>query len=235
MENEYKEEVFRTGQPVAQPLQSDEKPVQQSKPGIQTPPDSLHKQEDESPLGSITSKEQPEEQTEEDSTAGVSPSRAGPPEEKGRTENAENMPEEITVVEAVKTFQTEPAEPDRRGQPLASSSEPTAFSTKNMTCWVVHSGDDHGYLPLLQNLKFQVLNDERWFDCGNAHKSDHRLRRLKQEKPELVIIYMTNVRKAQQPKHSMREMLEQVSEVVQEQLRSGRHGIVYGYNYELDL
>ena len=89
MENKYKEEAFSTGQPVAQPLQSDDKPVQLSKPGIQKAPDSLHKQEDESPLGSITSKEQPEEQSEEDSTAGVSPSLNVPPEEKGRTENAE--------------------------------------------------------------------------------------------------------------------------------------------------
>jgi hypothetical protein len=211
VENEYKEEACSPGQPVAQPLQSDDKPVQQSSP---------HKQEDESPLGSITSKEQPEEQEAQKTFESVT---------------FEKLPEDIAVVEAMTTFTTEPDEPDSTGQPVARSTEPTTLSTKNTTCWVVHSGDDHGDLPLLQNLNFQVLFDERWFDCGNAHKGDHRLRRLKQEKPELVIIYMTNIRKTQQPRHSLREMLEQVSEVVQEQLRSGRHAIVYGYNYEFDL
>ena len=46
---------------------------------------------------------------------------------------------------------------------------------------------------------------------------------------------MADVWKTAQPKVSLREMLEQVSEVVLEQLRSGRHAIVYGYNYEHDL
>ena len=80
----------------------------------------------------------------------------------------------------------------------------------------------------MQNHKFQVLHDECWFDYGNVHKSDHRLRRLKQEKPDLVIIFMADVKKTAQPKVSLRTMLEQVSEVVQEQLKNKRDAIVYG-------
>ena len=104
------------------------------------------------------------------------------PEEQGAQKACEpvtfeELPEDIAVVKAVNTFKTEHAdEPElSTGQPVACSTKPTALSTKNMTCWVVHSGDDHGDLPLLQNLNFQVLNDERWFDYGNAHKNGHRL------------------------------------------------------------
>jgi len=82
------------------------------------------------------------------------------------------------------------------------------------TCRVVHSGYDHGDVPLLQNHKLQVLHDECWFDYGDAHKGDHRLRRLKQEKPDLVIIHMADVKKTAQPKVSLLHMMEQVSAVV---------------------
>ena len=89
MENKCKEEACSTGQPVAQ---SDQKPVQQSSP---------QKQEDESPLGSITSKQQPEEQEAQKACEPVT---------------FEELPEEIAVVKAVKTFKTEPAdEPERSG------------------------------------------------------------------------------------------------------------------------
>ena len=57
MEDEYKEEIIlRTGQPVAQPLQSETLMTNQS--GEQP------KQVDESPSGSITSKEQPENEAQ---------------------------------------------------------------------------------------------------------------------------------------------------------------------------
>ena len=103
------------------------------------------------------------------------------------------------------------------------------------TCWVVHSGYDHGDVPLLRNHNLQVLHDECWFDYGDAHKGDHRLRRLKREKPDLVIIHMADVKKTAQPKVSFLTMLEQVSEVVQEQLKSKRDAIVYGFKYERQL
>ena len=103
------------------------------------------------------------------------------------------------------------------------------------TCWVVHSGYDHGDVPLLRNHNLQILHDECWFDYGDAHKGDHRLRRLKREKPDLVIIHMANVKTTAQPQVSCLTMLQQVSEIVQEQLKSKRDAIVYGFNYERQL
>ena len=64
-----------------------------------------------------------------------------------------------------------------------------------------------------------MQHHERWFDYGDAHKSDNRLRRLKQDKPGLLLIYIASVPKSAQPRSSLRLMLEQVNEVVQEQIR----------------
>ena len=80
-----------------------------------------------------------------------------------------------------------------------------------------------------------MLHHERWFDYGDAHKNNSRLRRLKRDKPCVLLNCIARVPRNAHPMVSLRVMLEEVSAVVQEQLKSGRHAIVYGYNYEIQL
>ena len=67
------------------------------------------------------------------------------------------------------------------------------------------------------------------------HKTETRLRNLKQQKPDLVLILLNNVQATAQPRVSQRLMLEHVCEIVQEQLKNGRHAEVNGFDYMTKL
>jgi hypothetical protein len=179
----------------------------------------------------------------EGSAARVSPSIADQSAEASHTEQDGAHPPRTESEEASSEGSTARVSPSLAdlpdealmGKSVEPAKEPTARSTKDATCWVVHSGYDHGDVRLLREHGFQVQHHERWFDYGDAHKCDSRLRRLKQDKPGLLLIYMAAVPRNAQPRASLRTTIEQVCAVVLEQMKSGRHVIVYGYNYESTL
>ena len=57
------------------------------------------------------------------------------------------------------------------GQRVELAKSPAVLSTKNKTCWVVHSGHGHGDVRLLREYDYHVLHHERWFDYGDAHNT----------------------------------------------------------------
>lgn len=77
------------------------------------------------------------------------------------------------------------------------------------TVWVVHSGCHHGDKQLVEELGFEVQEIGTWHDYGQVRMQERQLRKLKQQTPDLLIIWISiKLHENAQPRRSLKRNVE---------------------------
>ena len=164
-----------------------------------------------------------------------------------RAEDAELEKEDAQIKEVACHSKAEHDKAPARGvlkranAPRPGSGKPQRQEKKNVagsgqpTLWIVHSGSDHGDAEVTKKFGLDVLESDTWHNFGIQQYKERQLKKLKHQQPDLLIIWVSPIRREAQPKRSLVHMLDAACALVLEQQKAGRQAVMYGLEMHREL